>query len=80
MNRYTIVMVLGALNALLGGWFFLVEFNYAQTNQECIYGYSNCLAENLQVIGIAQILGGIAILIIGLQMKENQLKKNWFDK
>jgi hypothetical protein len=70
MNKSNIIICLGSLSALIGVWFFLHERSYAATDTSCIYGKASCLAETLQWIGVAQAFAGIAIVFIGLLLKD----------
>jgi len=68
MNKSNITIVLGSLSALIGGWFWINERNYAATDRTCQYG--SCLAETLQWVGIGQVFAGIAIVLVGLILKD----------
>jgi len=72
MNKYNLIIGLGALNALIGAWFWITEYNYATNDAICSRSYKPCLAETLQWVGIAQVLAGVAVVIIGLILKEDK--------
>ena len=72
MNKPKIIIVLGSVVAFIGLWFFTTERNYASTSRECLYGDSHCLAELLQWLGIAQVLAGTAIVLLGLHLKDER--------
>lgn len=70
MNKNNFIIGLGSLSSFIGIWFFFHERSYAATNRSCIYGRASCLAETLQWIGVAQAFAGIAIVLIGLLLKD----------
>ena len=68
MNKSNIIIGLGSLSTLIGGWFWLNERNYASSDRAC--QFSSCLAETLQWVGIGQVLAGVAIILTGLILKD----------
>lgn len=70
MNKSNIIIGLGSLSALIGVWFFFHERSYAATDESCIYGTNSCLAETLQWVGIGQAFLGVAVVLIGLILKD----------
>ena len=81
MNKNNIVIGLGSITTIIGAWFFITEYNYAISNVTCQRSYkllpikpclAGSLAETLQWVGIAQVLAGLAIVYIGLILKENK--------
>lgn len=68
MNKSNIIIGLGSLSTLIGVWFFFHERAYASTDRAC-YTYP-CLAETLQWVGVAQAFSGLAIVLIGLILKD----------
>ena len=72
MDKPKIIVALGSVTALIGIWFFATERSYASTSRECMYGSTKCLAEVLQWLGIGQVLVGIAIVLIGLHLKNEK--------
>jgi hypothetical protein len=68
MNKSNIIIGLGSLSALIGVWFFFHERSYAATDRACYF--SSCLAETLQWVGIGQALLGVAVVLIGLILKD----------
>jgi hypothetical protein len=72
MNKNNIVIGLSSITTIIGAWFFMTEYNYATNDAICSRSYKPCLAETLQWVGIAQIFAGLAIVYIGLILKENK--------
>jgi hypothetical protein len=72
MNKNNIVIGLGSITTIIGAWFFMTEYNYATNDAVCQRSYKPCLAETLQWVGIAQVFAGVAVVIIGLILKENK--------
>jgi hypothetical protein len=68
MNKSNIIIGLGSLSALIGVWFFFHERSYAATDRSC--DFNPCLAETLQWVGIAQAFAGVAVILIGLILKD----------
>ena len=68
MNKSNIIIGLGSLSTLIGVWFFFHERSYAATDRAC--DFSSCLAETLQWVGIGQAFIGVAIVLIGLILKD----------
>jgi hypothetical protein len=63
MDRPKIIAVLGSLTAAIGAWFWLQEFTYAREN-------GGQLAGKLQWVGVAITLSGIAIVIVGRELRD----------
>ena len=57
------IISLGALSALIGAWFWQKENAYATET-------GNELASILQWVGIGVLLLGIAVVLIGIHLKE----------
>lgn len=55
--KINLTTALGALSALIGAWFWLTENSYAAEN-------GSQLASTLQWVGIAQVITGVAIVLI----------------
>lgn len=68
MNKSNIIIGLGSLSAFIGVWFFFHERSYAATDRAC--DFNSCLAETLQWVGIGQSLLGVAVVLIGLILKD----------
>jgi predicted phage tail protein len=55
--KVNLTTVLGGLSALIGAWFWITENSYAaETGSQ--------LAATLQWVGIAQVITGVAIILI----------------
>lgn len=63
MNKGNFVIGLGAVSLWIGGCLFIQERNYhSRTGNE--------LANVLQWFGISQVLVGVAVVLIGLEMRK----------
>ena len=58
-----LIVSLGALGALIGAWFWQKENAYATET-------GNELASILQWVGIGVLLLGVAVVLIGIHLKE----------
>ena len=59
------IIAFGSLSALIGAWFWQKENSYStQTGNE--------LASILQWVGVSQVLVGVALVLIGLEMKRDK--------
>lgn len=58
-----LIISLGALGALIGAWFWQKENAYATET-------GNELASILQWVGIGVLLLGVAVVLIGIHLKE----------
>ena len=70
MKKNDFIIAFGSLSTLIGIWFFFHERSYAATDRSCIYGRASCLAETLQWVGLGQAFIGIAVVLIGLILKD----------
>jgi len=62
MNKHNWIIGLGSASALIGAWFWQKENAYASlTGSE--------LASTLQWVGVGQVLVGVAVALIGLEMR-----------
>lgn len=68
MNKNNLIIAFGSLSAFIGVWFFLHERSYASSRRSCYF--TTCLAETLQWVGVAQAFAGVAIVLIGLLLKD----------
>ncbi len=64
MDRPKKITVLGSLVAAIGAWFWLQEFTYARDN-------GSELAAKLQWVGIAIALAGVAIVLVGRDLRDH---------
>ena len=65
MTKHNWIIGLGSVSTLVGAWFWQKENAYAtQTGNE--------LASILQWVGISQVLVGVAVVLIGLEMKRDK--------
>lgn len=69
--KANLTIILGAVATAIGIWFFSTESSYASTSNSCNNPQEMCLAEVLKYASIGQILSGIAIVLIGMHIKEN---------
>lgn len=60
MSKY--IIPLGSASALIGAWFWQKENAYASLT-------GNELASILQWVGVSQVLVGVAVVLIGLEIK-----------
>jgi hypothetical protein len=60
MSKY--IISLGSASALIGAWFWQKENAYASLT-------GNELASTLQWVGVSQVLVGVAVVLIGLEMR-----------
>lgn len=59
------IISFGALSALIGAWFWQKENAYASlTGSE--------LASTLQWVGVGQTLVGVAVVLVGLEMRKGK--------
>jgi hypothetical protein len=68
MERQKIIALLGSLTAAIGSWFWLQEFTYAREN-------GGELAGKLQWVGVAIALAGIAIVIVGRELRDRSSRR-----
>lgn len=65
MTKHNWIIGLGSVSTLVGAWFWQKENSYAtQTGSE--------LASILQWVGVSQVLVGVAVVLIGLEMKRDK--------
>jgi len=72
MNKPKVIVGLGWAVIAVGIWFFQTESDYASNSQECRLTRNQCLAEVLMWVGFAQVLAGIAIVLVGLHLKNGR--------
>ena len=63
MHKY--IITLGILSTLIGAWFWQKENAYASLT-------GNELASILQWVGVGQVLVGVAVVLIGLEMRKKK--------
>jgi len=64
MTKENWIIGLGTASTLVGAWFWQKERAYASVT-------GNELASILQWVGISQVLVGVAVILIGLEMKRD---------
>ena len=72
MNKPKTIVGLGWAVIVVGIWFFEKESDYASNSSECRLTRNQCLAEVLMWVGFAQVLTGIAIVLVGLHLKNER--------
>ena len=65
MTKHNWIIGLGAACTLIGAWFWQKEYAYASLT-------GNELASILQWVGVSQMLVGVAVVLIGLEMKRDK--------
>lgn len=63
MRKHDWIIGLGSASALIGAWFWQKENAYASLT-------GNELASVLQWVGVSQVLVGVAVVLIGLEMRK----------
>ena len=63
MNKQNWIIGLGSASALIGAWFWQKEKAYASLT-------GNELASTLQWVGVGQMLVGVAVVLIGIEMRK----------
>ena len=64
MERPKIIIMLGAITAAIGAWFWLEEFTYARDN-------GSELAAKLQWVGVAVAMACLAIVLVGRELRDH---------